>query len=167
LRLPDDGDWRDPVHAERYLALGELALDGPLVFSVGVLPAIAAHARDIGIICHAHSGTEVAWAAEDLRQPSRQLPTAGAAPTQAAIRSNARDRYQGSGPTTPARLPRLRVAPFDREAATLSVHCAWITVEAHNAFRSSAAFTEWRALVGQYYAGPPEVEHTETVVSTF
>lgn len=43
----------------------------------------------------------------------------------------------------------------------------WDTVEAHNAFRNSAAFTEWRALVGQYYAGPPEVEHTETVVSTF
>ena len=43
----------------------------------------------------------------------------------------------------------------------------WDTVEDHNAFRNSAAFTEWRALVGQYYAGPPEVEHTETVVSTF
>ncbi len=43
----------------------------------------------------------------------------------------------------------------------------WDTVEAHNTFRSSASFTEWRALVGHYYAGPPEVEHTETVISTF
>ena len=43
----------------------------------------------------------------------------------------------------------------------------WDSVEAHNTFRSSASFTEWRALVGQYYAGPPDVEHTETVVSTF
>ncbi|MBV8699620.1 MAG: antibiotic biosynthesis monooxygenase, partial [Bradyrhizobium sp.] len=27
-------------------------------------------------------------------------------------------------------------------------------------------FTEWRGLVGQYFAAPPEVEHTETVVTT-
>ncbi|MBR1251307.1 antibiotic biosynthesis monooxygenase [Bradyrhizobium sp. AUGA SZCCT0169] len=44
----------------------------------------------------------------------------------------------------------------------------WDTVEAHNDFRASEAFADWRALVGPYYAGPPEVvEHTETVVSTF
>ena len=43
----------------------------------------------------------------------------------------------------------------------------WDSVEAHETFRASAAFTEWRALVGPYYAGPPEVEHTVTVVSTF
>ena len=43
----------------------------------------------------------------------------------------------------------------------------WDSVEAHNAFRASASFVEWRALVGAYYAGPPDVEHTETVVSTF
>jgi quinol monooxygenase YgiN len=36
------------------------------------------------------------------------------------------------------------------------------SVEAHNAFRSSKSFAEWRALVGPYYAGPPEIEHTET-----
>jgi heme-degrading monooxygenase HmoA len=41
------------------------------------------------------------------------------------------------------------------------------SVEAHNAFRSSESFAEWRALVGPYYAAPPGVEHTETVVSTF
>ena len=33
----------------------------------------------------------------------------------------------------------------------------WDTVEDHVAFRNSEAFAEWRALVGQYYAGPPEV----------
>ncbi len=43
----------------------------------------------------------------------------------------------------------------------------WDSVEAHNSFRASASFAEWRALVGAYYAGPPDVEHTETVVSTF
>jgi len=42
----------------------------------------------------------------------------------------------------------------------------WDTVEAHNAFRGSEKFGEWRALVGPYYAAPPEVEHTMIVVST-
>lgn len=50
-----------------YLALGELALDGSLAPSAGVLPAaIAAHGRDLGIICPAASGSEAAWAAADL-----------------------------------------------------------------------------------------------------
>jgi quinol monooxygenase YgiN len=40
-------------------------------------------------------------------------------------------------------------------------------VKAHEAFRASEGFAEWRALVGPFYAAPPEVEHTETVVSTF
>lgn len=43
----------------------------------------------------------------------------------------------------------------------------WDSVADHNAFRASPAFVEWRALVGPYYAGPPDVEHTETIVSTF
>jgi quinol monooxygenase YgiN len=43
----------------------------------------------------------------------------------------------------------------------------WDSVEAHEAFRASERFAEWRALVGSFYAAPPEVEHTETVVSTF
>jgi heme-degrading monooxygenase HmoA len=42
----------------------------------------------------------------------------------------------------------------------------WDTVDDHLAFRSSEAFVEWRFLVGPYFASPPEVEHTETVVST-
>lgn len=43
----------------------------------------------------------------------------------------------------------------------------WDTVEAHTVeFRGSANFTEWRSLVGSFFASPPEVEHTETVVTT-
>jgi len=42
----------------------------------------------------------------------------------------------------------------------------WDTVDDHLAFRASEGFAEWRALVGPYFASPPEVEHTETVVST-
>jgi heme-degrading monooxygenase HmoA len=43
----------------------------------------------------------------------------------------------------------------------------WETLENHTVdFRGSADFTEWRALVGQYFASPPEVEHTQAVVTT-
>ena len=43
----------------------------------------------------------------------------------------------------------------------------WQTLENHTVdFRSSENFTEWRGLVGQYCAAPPDVEHTETVVTT-
>jgi heme-degrading monooxygenase HmoA len=43
----------------------------------------------------------------------------------------------------------------------------WETLENHTVdFRGSEDFTAWRALVGPYFASPPEVEHTETVLST-
>ena len=43
----------------------------------------------------------------------------------------------------------------------------WDTLENHTVdFRGSEDFTAWRALVGQYFAAPPEVEHTETVVTS-
>src|SRR4029078_5854569 len=43
----------------------------------------------------------------------------------------------------------------------------WGTLENHTvAFRGSENFAEWRGLVGQYFASPPEVEHTETVVTS-
>ncbi len=46
-----------------YAALGELGLDGALIPTAGVLPAaIAANARDLGLICPARSGAEAAWA---------------------------------------------------------------------------------------------------------
>jgi len=46
-----------------YAALGELSLDGVLTPVAGVLPAaIAASARDLGLICPAAQGGEAAWA---------------------------------------------------------------------------------------------------------
>ena len=43
----------------------------------------------------------------------------------------------------------------------------WETLENHTVdFRSSEDFTAWRALVGPYFAAPPDVEHTETVLTT-
>jgi heme-degrading monooxygenase HmoA len=36
----------------------------------------------------------------------------------------------------------------------------WETLENHTVdFRESPAFTEWRAIVGPYFAAPPSVEH--------
>ncbi|MEC5218095.1 heme-degrading monooxygenase HmoA [Actimicrobium sp. GrIS 1.19] len=36
----------------------------------------------------------------------------------------------------------------------------WDTLENHTIdFRESAAFAEWRAIVGPFFAGPPVVEH--------
>jgi heme-degrading monooxygenase HmoA len=42
----------------------------------------------------------------------------------------------------------------------------WDTLENHVVdFRESVNFTEWRALVGPHFASPPEVEHTNAVVT--
>ena len=50
-----------------HMALGELGLDGRLAPTVGVLPAaIAAAARDMGIVCAASVGAEAAWAGEEI-----------------------------------------------------------------------------------------------------
>ena len=54
--------------AQNFLVLGELALDGRISAVSGVLPAaIAANGRDMGIICPAASGSEAAWAGEDMQ----------------------------------------------------------------------------------------------------
>ena len=35
----------------------------------------------------------------------------------------------------------------------------WDSVEAHQVFRDSDRFGQWRALIGPHLAGPPHVEH--------
>jgi heme-degrading monooxygenase HmoA len=43
----------------------------------------------------------------------------------------------------------------------------WDTLENHTVdFRGSDDFAAWRGLVGQYFASPPEVEHTQTVLTS-
>ena len=43
----------------------------------------------------------------------------------------------------------------------------WETLENHTVdFRGSDNFAEWRGLVGQYFASPPEVEHTRKVLTS-
>ncbi len=50
-----------------YLALGELALDGAILRVAGVLPAaVAASARELGLICPAACGGEAAWLGSDI-----------------------------------------------------------------------------------------------------
>jgi heme-degrading monooxygenase HmoA len=40
------------------------------------------------------------------------------------------------------------------------LHIVWQTLEDHTVgFRQSTAFTEWRSIVGKYFAQPPQVEH--------
>jgi heme-degrading monooxygenase HmoA len=44
----------------------------------------------------------------------------------------------------------------------------WTTLENHTVdFRGSEDFQTWRGLVGGYFAQPPKVEHTETVLTGF
>jgi magnesium chelatase family protein len=51
----------------RYTVLGELALDGSLTPVSGALPAaVAANARDQGLICPKACGAEAAWASPDI-----------------------------------------------------------------------------------------------------
>ena len=45
---------------------------------------------------------------------------------------------------------------------------SWETLENHTVdFRGSEDFQAWRKLVGHCFAAPPEVEHTQQVVSGF
>lgn len=44
----------------------------------------------------------------------------------------------------------------------------WNSLEDHTVhFRSSPAFQTWRELVGDYFATPPQIEHTEQVMTGF
>ena len=43
----------------------------------------------------------------------------------------------------------------------------WATLENHTVdFRESALFTQWRAIVGPFFASPPVVEHFELVAKS-
>ena len=56
-----------PDFLQRYVVMGELALDGSLLAVSGALPAaMSANARDLGLICPKLSGREAAWAGNDV-----------------------------------------------------------------------------------------------------
>lgn len=51
------------------------------------------------------------------------------------------------------------------ERYVLMIH--WATLENHTIdFRGSPAFAEWRAIVGPFFAQPPNVEHFTLVTSS-
>ena len=42
----------------------------------------------------------------------------------------------------------------------------WATLEAHTVgFRQSAAFTQWREVIGPFFQSPPNVEHFDDVTA--
>ncbi|WP_207483162.1 antibiotic biosynthesis monooxygenase family protein [Arenibaculum pallidiluteum] len=48
------------------------------------------------------------------------------------------------------------------------LHVRWETLEDHTVhFRGSADFQEWRRLVGDFFEGPPAVEHAAVAVAGF
>lgn len=56
-----------PDFLDRYVAIGELSLDGSLLAVSGALPAaMTAHSKGLGLICPEASGAEAAWAGEDV-----------------------------------------------------------------------------------------------------
>ena len=56
----------------------------------------------------------------------------------------------------------------DFEAAVAKARAAFGRAKGFHGFElhRSENFTEWRGLVGQYFAAPPEVEHTQTVLTS-
>ncbi|MGV2495302.1 putative quinol monooxygenase [Pelagerythrobacter aerophilus] len=53
----------------------------------------------------------------------------------------------------------MRLLRSHEAAARFWLIVEWQDVAAHEAFRASPAFAEWRGLVGRYFAAPPAVEH--------
>jgi quercetin dioxygenase-like cupin family protein/quinol monooxygenase YgiN len=43
----------------------------------------------------------------------------------------------------------------------------WDSIAHHEAFRGTEGFTQWRALAGPHFDGPPRVEHVRSVVKRF
>lgn len=54
----------------------------------------------------------------------------------------------------------IRVARGIERPSTFLLIIEWDTLEDHTVgFRESELFTQWRALIGPYFAEPPAVEH--------
>ena len=49
---------------------------------------------------------------------------------------------------------------------TYTFHIHWETLEDHTiGFRESQLFTEWRSIIGSYFANPPIVEHWSSLLA--
>jgi heme-degrading monooxygenase HmoA len=59
----------------------------------------------------------------------------------------------------------IRVARGVESPSTYLLLLEWDTVEDHMVgFRESDLFTQWRALIGPFFAQPPAVEHYDEIV---
>ena len=62
----------------------------------------------------------------------------------------------------------MRIERTIERPETYRLVIGWATLENHTVdFRGSDDFQAWRGLVGGFFAEPPKVEHTETVVTGF
>lgn len=62
----------------------------------------------------------------------------------------------------------MRIERTIERPTTYRLVIGWATLENHTVdFRGSDDFQAWRGLVGGFFAEPPKVEHTETVVTGF
>jgi heme-degrading monooxygenase HmoA len=60
----------------------------------------------------------------------------------------------------------LRLLRGIEEPASYLLLIEWDSVADHmEGFRGSELFTQWRALLGPYFAAPPAVEHFDPIVS--
>jgi heme-degrading monooxygenase HmoA len=53
----------------------------------------------------------------------------------------------------------MRLLRSHEEASRYWLVIEWDDVAAHEAFRETPEFAQWRALAGPFFAGRPEVEH--------
>lgn len=87
-----------------------------------------------------------------------------------AVRPGAEDEfvaaYQEAVPFV-AQTPGFQNARMTRSIESPSrfvLLIEWDTIEAHCvAFRESANFGKWRAMIGPYFDGPPKIEHFDDV----
>ena len=113
----------------RYVVMGELALDGAIIGVSGVLPAaIAANGRDLGLICPRHLGPRGRLGGRRRRHPGAGKPHpadqpreghAGADPPQAR-RCAARPRRCRTFGTSRVRRPPSGRSKWRRRAVTIS-----------------------------------------------
>ena len=62
----------------------------------------------------------------------------------------------------------LRLLKSVEQPTTYALRVAWETLEDHTVhFRGSADFQEWRRLVGDCFAAPPQVEHVRVALEGF
>lgn len=62
----------------------------------------------------------------------------------------------------------LTLFPIIETKGKYALHIKWETLENHMVdFRQSEAYTQWRDLVGGYFAEPPHVEHGEPAINVF